>query len=125
MIDAESFLRDLPRPDLIDGWQLVCTTLRVLATLEVQAVPDQRIWEAADINRSTWKAYDDLLVRTDVWRTPATSCGWVTGWAVASQLVSSLTPGPTRTSWSVAAIRRSGTDGAGHEEAVPPTQRAV
>lgn len=37
--------------------------LRVLATLEGQAVPDQRIWEAADINKLTWKAYDDLLQR--------------------------------------------------------------
>lgn len=37
--------------------------LRVLATLEGQAVPDQRIWEAADINKATWKAYDDLLRR--------------------------------------------------------------
>ena len=42
------------------------TTLRVLATLEAQAVPDQRIWEAADINKSTWKTYDDLLARTHV-----------------------------------------------------------
>ena len=42
------------------------TTLRVLATLEAQAVPDQRIWDAADINKSTWKAYDDLLDRTHV-----------------------------------------------------------
>lgn len=40
------------------------TTMRVLATLESEAVPDQRIWEAADINKATWKAYDDLLVRT-------------------------------------------------------------
>jgi predicted AAA+ superfamily ATPase len=39
-------------------------TMRVLATLESQAVPDQRIWEAADINKATWKAYDDLLART-------------------------------------------------------------
>lgn len=38
--------------------------LRVLATLESQAVPDQRIWEAADLNKTTWKAYDDLLART-------------------------------------------------------------
>lgn len=37
--------------------------LRVLATLEGQAVPDQRIWSAADINKVTWKAYDDLLQR--------------------------------------------------------------
>jgi predicted AAA+ superfamily ATPase len=42
------------------------TTLRVLATLEAQAVPDQRIWEAADINKATWKAYEDLLARTHV-----------------------------------------------------------
>jgi hypothetical protein len=39
-------------------------TMRVLATLEASAVPDQAIWEAADINKATWKAYDDLLVRT-------------------------------------------------------------
>ncbi len=38
--------------------------LRVLATLEAQAVPDQRIWQSADINKTTWKAYDDLLART-------------------------------------------------------------
>lgn len=42
------------------------TTLRALATLEAQAVPDQRIWQAADINKATWKAYEDLLVRTHV-----------------------------------------------------------
>ncbi|HQZ36144.1 MAG TPA: hypothetical protein PK020_17080 [Ilumatobacteraceae bacterium] len=36
------------------------------ATLEAQAVPDQRIWEAADINKATWKAYEDLLARTHV-----------------------------------------------------------
>lgn len=42
------------------------TTLRVLATLEAQAVPDQRIWDAADINKATWRAYDDLLARTHV-----------------------------------------------------------
>ncbi len=40
------------------------STLRVLAVLEGRAVPDQRIWEAADINRATWKAYEDLLQRT-------------------------------------------------------------
>jgi len=39
-------------------------TMRVLATLEGQAVPDQRIWESADINKATWKDYDDLLERT-------------------------------------------------------------
>lgn len=40
------------------------TTMRVLAALEAQAVPDQRIWQSADINKVTWKAYDDLLART-------------------------------------------------------------
>ncbi|MEW6868079.1 DUF4143 domain-containing protein [Trueperella pyogenes] len=39
-------------------------TAQVLATLEAQAVPDQRIWEAADINKATWKNYQDLLART-------------------------------------------------------------
>lgn len=39
-------------------------TMRVLATLEGQAVPDQRVWAAADINKVTWRAYDDLLART-------------------------------------------------------------
>lgn len=39
-------------------------TMRILATLEAQAVPDQRIWEAADINKATWKAYEDILHRT-------------------------------------------------------------
>ncbi len=38
--------------------------LRVLAVLEAQAVPDQTIWDAADLNKATWKAYDDLLQRT-------------------------------------------------------------
>lgn len=38
-------------------------TMRVLATLEGQAVPEQRVWTAADINKATWKAYDDLLQR--------------------------------------------------------------
>lgn len=38
-------------------------TLRVLATLTGQAVPDQRIWDAADINKVTWKNYEDLLDR--------------------------------------------------------------
>lgn len=37
--------------------------MRVLATLTGQAVPDQRVWEAADITKITWKGYDDLLVR--------------------------------------------------------------
>ena len=39
-------------------------TAHVLATLEAQAVPDQRVWEAADINKATWKSYQDLLSRT-------------------------------------------------------------
>lgn len=38
-------------------------TMRALATLSGQAVPDQRIWEAADVNKATWKQYDDLLER--------------------------------------------------------------
>lgn len=38
-------------------------TMRALAVLSAQAVPDQRIWDAADINKATWKQYDDLLVR--------------------------------------------------------------
>lgn len=38
-------------------------TLAVLGALTAQAVPDQRIWEAADINKATWKFYDDLLQR--------------------------------------------------------------
>ncbi|MFN8080120.1 MAG: DUF4143 domain-containing protein [Kineosporiaceae bacterium] len=41
-------------------------TMRVLATLSGQAAPDQRVWDAADINKATWKHYDDLLVRTHV-----------------------------------------------------------
>ena len=39
-------------------------TLQVLATLSAQAVPDQRIWDAADINKATWKSYQDLMART-------------------------------------------------------------
>ena len=38
-------------------------TMRVLASVEGQAVPDQRTWDAADINKATWKAHDDLLQR--------------------------------------------------------------
>lgn len=38
-------------------------TLRVLATLTGQAAPDQRIWQSADINKATLRAYDDLLER--------------------------------------------------------------
>ncbi|MFN8098720.1 MAG: DUF4143 domain-containing protein [Dermatophilaceae bacterium] len=41
-------------------------TLRVMATLSGQALPDQRVWEAADITKVTWKHYDDLLLRTHV-----------------------------------------------------------
>lgn len=39
-------------------------TMRVLATLTAQTIPDQRIWEAADINKATWRQYEDLLLRT-------------------------------------------------------------
>lgn len=39
-------------------------TLAVIGALTGQTVPDQRIWEAADINKATWKAYEDLLART-------------------------------------------------------------
>lgn len=38
-------------------------TMRVLATLTGKAVPDQRVWEAADVSKVTWKHYDDLLTR--------------------------------------------------------------
>jgi len=38
-------------------------TLAVLGVLTAQALPDQRIWDSADINKATWKAYDDLLTR--------------------------------------------------------------
>ena len=38
-------------------------TMRTVATLTAQAVPDQRIWESADINKATWKGYADLLER--------------------------------------------------------------
>lgn len=38
-------------------------TLAVLGVLTSQAVPDQRIWESADINKATWKSYEDLLER--------------------------------------------------------------
>lgn len=38
-------------------------TMRVLATMTGQATADQRLWEAADINKTTFKAYDDLLLR--------------------------------------------------------------
>lgn len=37
--------------------------MKVLAVLEAQAVPDQRIWQSAGINKATWQAYDDLLQR--------------------------------------------------------------
>jgi predicted AAA+ superfamily ATPase len=46
-----------------DGTRLL-RAMRVLATLTAQAVPDQRIWEAADVNKATWRHYDDLLTRT-------------------------------------------------------------
>lgn len=38
-------------------------TLAVVGTLSGQTAPDQRIWESADINKATWKAYEDLLAR--------------------------------------------------------------
>lgn len=38
-------------------------TMRALATLTGQALPDQRIWDAADINKATFKGYEDLLLR--------------------------------------------------------------
>lgn len=38
-------------------------TLRVLATLTGQAAPDRRIWQSADINKATLRAYDDHLER--------------------------------------------------------------
>ncbi len=41
----------------------VLRTLRVLAALTGQAVPDQRVWESADINKATLREYDDLLAR--------------------------------------------------------------
>lgn len=40
--------------------------LRVSAELESQAVPDETVWRAADINRETLHAYDDMLARTHV-----------------------------------------------------------
>ena len=41
-------------------------TMDVLAVLEGQSVPDETIWEAADINKRTWKSYEDILTRTSV-----------------------------------------------------------
>jgi predicted AAA+ superfamily ATPase len=38
-------------------------TMRVLAALTGQAVPDQRVWEAADVSKVAWKHYEDLLTR--------------------------------------------------------------
>ena len=40
--------------------------LRVLAELEAMAVPDERIIQAADINRVTFQAYDTMLQRAHV-----------------------------------------------------------
>ncbi|WP_084622370.1 DUF4143 domain-containing protein [Demequina oxidasica] len=42
------------------------TTMRVLATLESQAVPARRVWEAADINKTTWANHEALLARTHI-----------------------------------------------------------
>ncbi len=44
--------------------------LRVLAELEASTVPDERIWQAAEINRETFLAYERMLARTHV-TTPA------------------------------------------------------
>jgi len=41
-------------------------TLQVLATLEGQATPQTTVWEAADITKVTWSAYDGLLRRTHI-----------------------------------------------------------
>jgi len=40
--------------------------MRAVATLSGQAAPDQRIWEAADINKASWTNYQDLLTRVHV-----------------------------------------------------------
>ncbi|MBK7320886.1 MAG: ATP-binding protein [Candidatus Microthrix sp.] len=40
--------------------------LRVLSELESQAVPDETVWRAADINRETLYSYRDMLTRTHV-----------------------------------------------------------
>lgn len=40
--------------------------LSVLGVLTGEAVPDKRIWDAADINKATWSAYKDLLARTHI-----------------------------------------------------------
>ncbi|MDO5628574.1 MAG: DUF4143 domain-containing protein [Mobilicoccus sp.] len=45
-----------------DGARLL-RAMQVLATLTAAAAPDQRVWDAADINKATWKHYDDLLTR--------------------------------------------------------------
>lgn len=38
----------------------------VLATLESQAVPAQTIWQSADVDKRTWKHYEDLLARAHI-----------------------------------------------------------
>jgi len=40
--------------------------MRVLAEMEAQTVPDERIWRAADLNRLTLARYTALLERTHV-----------------------------------------------------------
>ena len=40
--------------------------IRVLSELESQAVPDETVWRAADINRETLHSYRDMLARTHV-----------------------------------------------------------
>lgn len=42
-------------------------TMKVIATLTGQATPDQRVWEAADINKDTWKHYEDVLLRSHLY----------------------------------------------------------
>lgn len=41
----------------------VLRSLAVLGVLSAQAVPDQTVWESADVNKATWKRYEDLLGR--------------------------------------------------------------
>lgn len=44
----------------------VTRLLRVLAESESQAVPDEHLWQAADINRATLAAYRQMLERTHI-----------------------------------------------------------
>jgi hypothetical protein len=72
MIDAELFLQTYAAfvahragDEGRDATRLL-RTLRVLAAVEAETVPDERIWSAADVTKVTWKHYDDLLTRTHV-----------------------------------------------------------